>query len=444
MHPSESTTTTIACDIAVVGCGAAGMMAAIAAGRALARAGLSRLPSIIALDGAKKLGAKILVAGGGRCNVTHHRVDPSDYAGSTTPAIRKVLLHFGVDDTVAFFRELGVELKQEETGKLFPVTNDARTVLDAMMRAMHEAHVRVLHPWRVASVARTPEGFMLARSLDEQLDAETAINVRARTLILATGGKSLPRTGSDGAGYALATSLGHTITPAPHEGGVFPALVPLTLEKGHWLTQLAGVAIPATLEVRSSRDKKLESATGSTLFTHVGLSGPAALDISRHFTLARRADAGAQLVANWLPGVRFEQILHDAAQGGGHSIARILTDAGLPARVARACCDAAGADHAATVRALPRAVRQVLLETVTACRLPITGDRGWLFAEVTAGGVPLSELHLDTMESRVCPGLHLCGEVCDVDGRLGGFNFQWAWASGHLAGEGAARAYLVA
>jgi predicted Rossmann fold flavoprotein len=438
------------CEIAVVGCGAAGMMAAIAAGRALVQHGVGPQVSVAAFDGAKKLGAKILVAGGGRCNVTHHYVDPAEYAGSSVHAIRKVLLQFDVAQTRSFFAELGVELKQEETGKLFPVSDDARTVLDALLRATDDAGVHVVHPWRVRSVRRHEEGFVIERDVDTQSAGSLgesaladATQCWARRVILATGGKSLPKTGSDGAGYALARSLGHSIRPSPQEGDVFPALVPLVLPKGHWLTQLTGIAMPATLEVRAGSGKKLHAVTGSVLLTHFGLSGPAALDISRHFTAARRQDPGASLIANWLPTQPADRQWLHANNEHAHSIARILVDHGLPTRVARVFCEASGVDPSATVRSLSRTLREALRETIECSPLPITGDRGWLFAEVTAGGVPLSELHLETMESRVCPGLHLCGELCDVDGRIGGFNFQWAWASGVVAGRGAARAYLA-
>ncbi|MFM8816931.1 MAG: NAD(P)/FAD-dependent oxidoreductase, partial [Phycisphaerales bacterium] len=200
-------------DVAVVGAGAAGLFAAIWAGRAAADAGVPA--RIAAFDGARKLGAKILVAGGGRCNVTHWRVDEGDYAGSTAPAIRKVLRRFGVEETVGFFAELGVELKREQTGKLVPVTDDAHTVLDALLAAARRAGVHLRHPERVESVAPTDGGFRIRTASGEQL---------ARRVVLATGGKALPKSGSDGAGLAIAAGLGHRVTDH-----VIPSLVPLRL-----------------------------------------------------------------------------------------------------------------------------------------------------------------------------------------------------------------------
>lgn len=418
------------CDIAVVGGGAAGLMAAIWAGRT--RPG-SR---IVVLDGAKRLGAKILVAGGGRCNVTHFEVSERDYAGSTGPAIRKVLARFDVARTVEFFRGLGVELKREETGKLFPVTDDARTVLDALLGAARRAGVEIRNPWRVNGIERARDAFLVVRALDEEGPAgEGGEPLSARRVILATGGKSLPKTGSDGGGYGIARSLGHSITEH-----VFPALVPLTLPKGFFLCGLSGIAVPATIELRSGAGKRLRSFTDSTLFTHFGLSGPSVLNISRSYTAAKtEAGDGPEpyLSLNVLPGETIESV-DEALRSPGRAAALRRLSGRVPERLARTLCEFAGVDVSAAGDALTREARRRLAAACTELRLPVTGDRGWLFAEATAGGVPLRELRLETMESRVCPGLHICGEVCDVDGRLGGFNFQWAWASGYVAGCGAA------
>ncbi|MBS0198478.1 MAG: aminoacetone oxidase family FAD-binding enzyme [Planctomycetes bacterium] len=417
-------------DIAVIGIGAAGLMAAIHAGRA--GPGLR----IIGLDGAKRLGAKILVAGGGRCNVTHDHVDERSYCGSSRNSIRNVLGRFNVPETVRFFSQLGVELKREETGKLFPVTDDAHTVLNALLAAAADARVQLLHPWRVASIDRAVDGFIICRAqeADPGLDPRAAPIIYARRVILATGGKALPRSGSDGVGYEFARSLGHTLTP------VFPALVPLLLEKGHWITELSGLTLPSTIELRSGTGKRLVAFTDSTLLTHFGLSGPGVLDISRHLTATRQTDPGTHLCINWIPGETPEAI--DTALQNQNRVTpvRFMQERQLPERLARALCTAAAVDPSAPCHTLTREKRRTLASTLTQTRLPITGDRGFTFAEVTAGGIPLTQVHLSTMESRVCPGLHLCGEILDVDGRIGGYNFQWAWASGFVAGVAAAAA----
>ncbi|MCL4246797.1 MAG: NAD(P)/FAD-dependent oxidoreductase [Anaerolineae bacterium] len=400
-------------DILIVGAGAAGLMAGIWAGRTNPRR------RIVLLDGARKIGAKILVAGGGRCNVTHDVVAESAYTGSSRNAIKKVLRRFDVAQTVAFFREIGVELKREDTGKLFPVTDDAHTVLNALLGAAADANARILNPRRVETIERVEDGFVVRGAWG---------SLAAAQVVLATGGCALPKSGSDGHGYALAQALGHTLTPR-----IFPALVPLVLERGHVLRDLSGISTEVTLSVHAGSGKRLAEIGGSLLCTHFGISGPAVLDISRYYLDARAQDSAATLVVNWLPmftAETFEQHIlahpHDGAL-------RTLGDH-LPDRLARALLDQARIAAGTTFGALTREQRRALVSAVCALRLPITGDRGYTYAEVTAGGVPLSEIRLETMESRVCPGLYLCGEICDVDGRIGGYNFQWAWASGYVAG----------
>ena len=412
-----------AADIAIVGCGAAGLFAAAWAGRTARDRG--RMLSIVAADGARKLGAKILVAGGGRCNVTHWRVADTDFAGSTPPAIRKVLARFTVDDTVAFFKAAGVELKREDTGKLFPVTDSARTVLDALVREATRGGAVLVHPARVESIARDADGFLIATS---------AGPLRAARVILCTGGKSLPKSGSDGAGHALATSLGHSLTSP-----IVPALAPLLLPAGQWITALSGLTLPTELILSSATGKRLTACAGSTLCTHFGLSGPAVLDISRHWLVARHEAVAAgtppvKLSINWLPGMPADDVETMMLDARGRGTLPLLREH-LPDRLVRRLCELAGAPATGD---LPREARKRLVSLLTSTPLEVTGDRGFTFAEATAGGVPLAEVRLDTMESRICPGLHFAGEVLDVDGRIGGFNFQWAWASGFLAGKAAA------
>ncbi len=404
-------------DIVIVGAGAAGLMAACWAART--RPSLR----VVVLDGASKLGAKILVAGGGRCNVTHDVVDDSAYAGSTRPAIRKVLRRFDVPETVAFFGSLGVTLKREETGKLFPTTDRARTVLDALIRAAEQAGGVLRYPRRVEQVERSPEGFVVTGGWGA---------LRAHRVILATGGQSLPKSGSDGYGYVLARRLGHSLTPR-----ITPALVPLLLPNGHPLMALSGVSAEVRISLHDGRGKVLNAFEGALLCTHFGVSGPAVLDISRYVLDAQASDDAAQVRVNWMPWLLPEQADAALLEAGKRSVLRWL-DGRLPERLIRALCAEVGIEATAPLSGLSRVQRQALAHALTAYPLPVRGSRGYTYAEVTAGGVPLSELHLKTMESRACAGLHLCGELCDVDGRIGGYNFQWAWASGYTAGVSAA------
>lgn len=428
-------------DIVIIGAGAAGLMAAIWAGRSAAASSSTKPTTIIAFDGARSLGAKILVAGGGRCNVTHHHVDERAFAGSSRNAIKKVLRQFDVEQTIAFFLERGVELKREETGKLFPVTDKARTVLNALLGAARDAGAEIVHPWRVERVNHSkPTESNLTDSKPTDLNpwAFTIVGalgeIRAKRIILATGGKALPKSGSDGHGYTIARSLGHTLTDR-----IFPALVPLTLPSNHFVCALSGLTLPATLELRAGTGKRLVSFTNSTLCAHFGLSGPSVLDISRYYLDAIADDPKAHMVINWLPGETLQSVDQMLQEPSRIGIGRRLAEL-LPERLARELCAQAKVDPSLPGTQLRREQRRALATLITETPLPITGDRGFTHAEVTAGGVPLSEIHLNSMESRVCPGLYLCGEICDVDGRIGGFNFQWAWASGYVAGVACGRA----
>jgi predicted Rossmann fold flavoprotein len=413
MSSMPSTTRSEIVDVLIIGAGAAGLMAGIWAGRT--HSGIR----ILALDGARRLGAKIVVSGGGRCNVTHTRVDESDFAGSSPHAIRKVLRRFDVASTVSFFRELGVDLKTEEDGRLFPKTDSSKTVLAALLDAASQAGVILEHPRKVMRVEKVPEGFLAGGEWGEVL---------ARSVVLAAGGKSLPKSGSDGAGYLLAKSLGHSTTDR-----ISPALVPLLLPADHFIRELAGLTVKTSIELVSRNGRRLKRFTDSTLCTHLGLSGPAVLNISRYYLQAKEDDPGSRLLINWLPDRSAAELDQELRQWGTGKVASYFRRL-LPDRLVGALFRHAGVSPETVGHRLTRADRLRLVANATGMELPITGDRGFTVAEVTAGGIPLSEIHLDRMESRRCPRLFVCGEICDVDGRIGGFNFQWAWASGYVAG----------
>lgn len=427
-------------DVAVIGAGAAGLMAAIFAARSGART--------IALDGAKKIGAKILISGGGRCNVTHDVVAASDFNGNRN-AIAKVLRTFDVPETIAFFESLHVELKREETGKLFPATDHARTVLDALIDAAAAAGATIRSGCRVEGL-KAFDGNAAAEAPARRVRAPTRRpsarfllrteqgSIPAQRVILATGGRSVPKTGSDGFGYDLARALGHSVEEA------FPALVPLIVPAEHWLTALRGASVDAVLSVRSGSGRVLRRERGSMLFTHFGLSGPVVLDISRHWITARRDGLDSvtvQLVANLLPDETFESLeTHLLEEGRRNPRATIASSfrGRLVDRVAAAVVRSVDLDEATPLVKLTKEERRRLVRGVVELPLPVVRDRGFEYAEVTAGGVPLTEVEVRTMESRLCAGVYLCGEILDVDGKIGGFNFQWAWASGRLAGMSAA------
>ncbi|MBX3729683.1 MAG: aminoacetone oxidase family FAD-binding enzyme [Candidatus Sumerlaeia bacterium] len=408
-------------DVAIVGAGAAGLAAAYFAGEAARGAGRR----IVVLDGARKLGAKILVSGGGRCNVTNERVTADDYWGGPRPVIRNVLRAFDERRTLDWMAELGVPLKLEPSGKYFPASDSARTVLDALLRGVRELGAEVRAAARVREVQQTAAGF------DVVLDGGERI--AARRVVMATGGLSLPKSGSDGLGLRLMAGLGHAMVPTT------PALVPLVLggPEAARFAALQGVTCEARLALREPSGRRLEERAGSLLFTHFGLSGPAALDLSRHWLRARLETPARDLrVTLGHPQLGDEQAAHEwlvaeAARTPRRQVTSALHEL-VPDRLAHAMPASAG-----LLADMTREQRRELARALTALALPVTGDRGYTFAETTAGGVALGEVDHRTMESRRVPGLHLCGEMLDVDGRIGGFNFQWAWSSGYLAGRGA-------
>jgi hypothetical protein len=412
-------------DLAIIGAGAAGLACAIFAAEEAAR--LQAPLRVVVLESARKVGAKILISGGGRCNVTHERVGADDFNGARNP-IRNVLAAFDAAAAVRWFASLGVELKREETGKLFPVSDRAQTVVDALLGRCRELGVEISTGSRVEHVATLGEGgFEVTHGHG---------SLRARHVVLATGGRSLPRTGSDGSGYALAVALGHTVTPTQ------PALVPLLLARGFFHAELRGISQPTELTTLAD-GRVVERRRGSMLWTHFGVSGPAALDASRHWLAARASGARVRLAASFLPGESAEAVEGRlrvfAAERPRASLGRLLAGL-LPERLALALLRLAHVDPATPAGQLTREDRRALVAALTDLTLPVEGSRGWDHAEVTMGGVPLAEVDFRTMASRRTRGLYLVGEILDCDGRIGGFNFQWAWATGFVAGRAAARA----
>jgi predicted Rossmann fold flavoprotein len=410
------------CDVAIIGAGAAGLATAIFTRRA------NPALSVVVLDSARKPGAKILVSGGSRCNVTNTVVTHRDFWGGRDSVIRTVLRALPVDATTAFFRALGVTLHEEADGKLFPDTNRARDVLDALLREMAAVGATLLPAHRVLDLERVPEGFRINTSEGPLIASAT---------VLATGGQSLPKSGSDGAGFAMARRLGHTIVPTT------PALVPLTLDSADGFHRaLAGVSHNVELSVRID-GAVATRLTGAMLWTHFGISGPVALNASRHWLRAQVEKSAVALAANFCPGQSFDEVdagWNQRTRERPRATVHATLSATMPASFAAALLGRLDVAGGQTLAHFPREDRRRLVHALVEWPLPVTGTRGYNYAEATAGGVSLDEIAPATMESRVSPGLYLVGEILDVDGRIGGFNFQWAWSSAFVAGRALARA----
>lgn len=383
-------------DIAIVGAGAAGLMTAIWAGRA-AQAKHAPL-QILLLDTREKIGAKILMSGGTRCNVTHKKVNPSDFQGGPSHFIKHVLEAFTPEKTVDFFKEIGVDLILEPTGKYFPAAHSAQTVLDALIKEAARAGVILKTGVKISEAKKIGDLFEIKNS-------DGTYQILARKIILTTGGLSYPDTGSDGTGYRIAKSLGHAVLQT------FPALTPLLTDDAGWKS-LSGITLQAQLSFYKN-GKKIWEGTDSFLFTHFGFSGPAALNISRHFAGAR-PEENPKIMANFLPGAAEKSSLPE----------RFLETFMKKVRIGK--------------NENPKRLNHLLSHYP----LEVTGVFGYKKAEATAGGVDLKEVKDSTMESKLVEGLYLAGEILDVDGRIGGFNFQWAWSTGRAAGRSAAQSLL--
>ncbi len=440
-------------DIAVVGAGAAGIFAALAARGALdGRGGFAAppggAPSVVLLDSKEKTGRKILISGGGRCNATNVSVTDRDFDSDAPHVVRGLLAGFPVESVRRFFADRGVSLVEEPIGKLFPREGGAKGVLGALLGAVDAAGVERVFGAEAKEIAADGDGWRVDGG-------------RFRRVVIATGGKSIPATGSTGFGYALAASLGHAVVEP------VPALAAL---RAGTPESLAGTTLPAILTVADREGRVLRRAAGSLLFTHRGVSGPAALDAS--LGVARAAAAGNPFAVRadlWtladpsgpygpylsLPKVPGSCLADGPRPAEPHAVGRFLLEAGrrdpriclgalLAERLPRRLVETLVPAHARPMGKVTREERRAAAEAVAALDLGVTGTDGFERAEVTAGGVPLRELDRRTLESRLAPGLHFCGEVCHATGRLGGFNFQWAWSSGFAAGRGAAAMAQVA
>ncbi len=380
---------------------------------------------MLLLDGAARPGAKILVSGGSRCNVTNTSVAASDFWGGRPAIVRRVLRAFPVADTIRFFHDIGVGLHEEAGGKLFPDSQRARDVLQALLAETQRAGAILAAATRVLDVERDGASFRVITSRGD---------VHATRVVLATGGQSLPKSGSDGAGFEIARRLGHTIVPTT------PALVPLRLadDGGAIHRVLSGVAQPAELSLRLDGSIALR-LTGSLLWTHFGISGPVTLNMSRHWLRARLDRHDVVLTANLCPGHTFESLDAWWTTQGATRAPTTLVETALatlvPASAGAAILERTNIGEGITLAHFTRDARRRLCHALTEWPLDVIGSRGYNYAEATAGGVALTEIDPATMESRVCPGLFLVGEILDVDGRIGGFNFQWAWSSAHVAGS---------
>ena len=399
--------------VAVVGAGAAGTIAAIFAAEAGAE--------VLLLERTGDGGRKILISGGGRCNILPSQVEETRFVTDSSPhTLRNMLRSWPLGEQIAFFqRELKLTLVEEtETRKLFPSSNRARDVRDGLLAALKRRGGELISHAVVTGLSPQNGRWRIEWENRQPLEVDV--------VILASGGLSVPQTGSDGTGIRIARSLGLTIEPT------YAALTPITAVPAPF-GDLSGISLEVELTAES--DSRSARARGGFLFTHRGYSGPAVLDVSHVLVRAHMEGMPARLLVQWsLDAAAWEQAL---APTGTRSLLGAVRRA-LPERLAIALIGRAGVEAERPLAQLRREERQRLITELVRCELPWSGHEGYKKAEVTGGGVSLAEVDPRTMESRRCPGLFLCGEILDAFGPIGGYNFLWAWATGRAAGQGVA------
>jgi predicted Rossmann fold flavoprotein len=415
-------------DAIIVGGGAAGLWAAGTAAQ--------RGKKVLVLEKNNKAGVKILMSGGTRCNITHH-ADSRKIAeafGKQGRVLLSVLKRLSPEDVVREFESEGVQTKVEETGKVFPVSDRAIDVRDAVVRRLARYGAELLCGCAVDSVEpdATGDGFRILATVQGR-----QLQVHSKTVLITTGGLSYSGCGTTGDGYAWLKNMGHSITP------LRPALTPLTSPESrvHELSGLTleDVLVRAQIHAKSGDTKSLKlerrESRGGFLWTHKGCSGPTSMNVSRCFS-DRGPEDRLELIVDLLPDSSVEQLEEWIAQEtrqSNRALSTVLSHR-IPKRLATSILESIGADYDPHMAELPRAIRIKMIESLKQYRIEISGTLGYPKAEVTAGGVELGEVNFQDMQSRRQAGLYLAGEILDLDGPIGGYNFQAAWSTGHTAG----------
>lgn len=404
-------------DVIVIGGGAAGLVAAISAKTAGA--------DVTILERNPRVGKKILATGNGRCNFTNIYADTKYYNGNNPGFVRGALSAFTVKDTIRFFEQLGIEHKVEDNGKVFPMSDQASSILDVLLYELNDKKINVVCDCMVTDIGRKGDRFVIST---DKGDTYSAYSV-----ILATGGKAMPSSGSDGNGYDLARKLGHRITD------IFPALVQIMLE-GRFFKQIEGVKVEGTAEI-IFQGKSVAKDRGDILFANYGVSGPPILQISRKAgeLLNKGKEAYVKITLMDMPEEKLRFILNRRFEDLHDKPLDVSFIGFVNKRLIPVILQEAGIDNIKKpVSALTEKEKEKITGILTDWRMKIRGTKSWPSAQVTAGGVDTRDIDENTLESRIVKGLFFAGEIIDIDGLCGGFNLQWAWSSGYVAGKNAA------
>jgi len=409
-------------DIAVIGAGAAGSMAAIRAGQSG--------KSVILLERNEILGKKILMTGRGRCNITNSgKLDTFIEKFGKRPGqfLRNAFYKFSNEDVMDFFKSKGLELKSERQGRVFPLCDNARSVTQVLEKCLEEIKVDVRYKVRIREIRKDGEDFIL--------DTDGG-PVTAKMVILATGGASYKDTGSTGDGFQIAQALGHAILPLK------PGLVPLKT-KETWVKEVQGLTLKNIRLIFVAGKKKITSDVGELLFTHFGVSGPLVLDLSADIVQLLSEEGQMNLLIDLKPGIdkteMDDKLLREIKEHGGREIKTMLAEA-LPLKLAPLILRLVEIDLHKKVHQMNKDDRRKLAKILKELPLTIAGSLALEEAMVTVGGVSIKEIDPRTMGSRIIPGLYFAGEVIEGGAPSGGYNLQQAFSTGYLAGESAANA----
>lgn len=406
-------------EVVVIGGGAAGIMAAVSAKRLGAE--------VTILEKNPRVGKKILATGNGRCNFTNINADISCYSGKNPEFAYGALSNLTIDATIEFFENLGIIPKVEEFGKVFPMSDQASSILDVLLYELNELGVNTVCNANVIDITKKQDKFIIKLENGEEYPGDR--------VIITTGGKAFPSSGSDGSGYILAAKLGHAVSD------VFPALVQLMLE-GSFFKRIEGVKLLGTAEIIHN-GQSIAKDRGDILFANYGVSGPPILQISRKAGQLLNEDKEVCLKITIMDMMSKEE-LRKLITNRFHTGAKKPVDFSLVGLINKRLIpvlllEAGIKDLKCPAGSLSFKKQEKIIDILTDWRFKIRRTKGWQSAQVTAGGVDTREIDQNTMESRLVKGIYFAGEIIDIDGLCGGFNLQWAWSSGFTAGQNAAR-----
>ena len=404
-------------DLAIIGGGASGLMAACAAKRARPEA------HVVLFERQPRVGKKLLITGNGRCNLSNRVIERAHYHGGGADEVPAVLVRFGISDAIAFFEGLGLLITEGEQCRLYPRSLQAGSVLDALRLCCDRLGVLTRTDSEITALHPDEPGFILTAG-EEQ--------IRARRVIVAAGGRAGPDVGGTDIGYALLSALGHSVTP------LVPALAPIKTDPTH-IKPLTGIKVEARLSLVRTASKAgmanlVAHADGEVLFTNTGISGPPA------FALCRQLTDGDQLVIDLMPDYAPERLLHllrERARRLPPAPTSAFLQGALNKRLGETVMKRALGVGSRTTDHLTDAELVAVRDTIKGFVLTNPMPASFRHAQVTAGGITAAEFDFTRMASRLHDGLFACGEVLDVDGDCGGYNLQWAWSSGVVAGMAA-------